>query len=100
MAFDPHNDTTMITIPNDPNGFIGALNNHGGSLLPILASVDTKDVNVPFMTWFPPHYVHLFLGCRLAPCAAAVAGIMAIENDGTRAQAQAFVDWLMVLTCP
>ena len=55
-AFDPHNDVTMITIPNNPNGFMGALNNHGGNLLPILASdaTDTKDVNVPFMTWVPP----------------------------------------------
>ena len=92
----------MITIPDDPNGFISLLNTHGGSLLPLLASgtADTKDVNLSFMTWVPPCYVHLFLGCHLTPCAAAVAGITAVENDGTRAQAQPLVDWLMVLTYP
>ena len=28
-AFNPHNDATMITILDDPNRFIGALNTHG-----------------------------------------------------------------------
>ena len=56
MAFNPHNDSTMITIPDNLNGFFGALNNHGGSLLPLLASgtADTKDTNILFMTWVPP----------------------------------------------
>ena len=102
MAFDPHLDATMITIEDNPNGFFGALNNHGGSLLPLLASVtvDTKDTNVPFVTWVPPQHAHLFLGCHLAPRAAAVAGVTAAENNSVRAQAQPFVNWLMVLTHP
>ena len=101
-AFHPHNDATMITIPDNSNGFIGSLNTHGGSLLPLLASglADTKNVNVSFMTWVHPCYVHLFLGLCLMPHAAAIAGITAVENDGTWAQAQPLMDWLMVLTCP
>ena len=92
-AFDPHNNATIITIHNDPNSFIGALNNHSGNLLPIPASsaMNTKDVNVPFMTWVPPCYMHLFLGHHLAPCAVAVAGVTAVENNNTRAQSQAFL---------
>ena len=39
MALDPHNEATMITIPDDPNGYFGTLNNHSGSfylfLLPV-----------------------------------------------------------------
>ena len=56
MAFDPHNNNIMITIPDNRNGYFGTLNNHGGGLLPLLASgtLDTKDVNIPFMTWVPP----------------------------------------------
>ena len=108
VAFDPHNTTTMITIPDNPNGYSGTLNYHGGSLLPLLASgtVDTKDVNIPFMTWVPPQYVLLFLGYRFAPHTIAVAGITAVENNGAcvcahaQAQAQAFVDWLMALMHP
>ena len=101
-AFHPHNDASMITIPDDRNGFIGSLNTHGGSLLPLLASgtVDTKDINVSFMTWVPPCYVNLFLGRRLMPHAAAVADITAVENNGTWAQAQPLVDWIMALTYP
>ena len=89
VAFDPHNDATMVTIPDDPNGCFGALNNHSGSPLPLLASntVDTKDANIPFMTWVPPRHAHLFFGHRLAPCAAAVAGITAVENKGVCTQA-------------
>ena len=101
-AFYPHNDATMITIPDDPNGFIDLLNIHGGSLLPLLASgtADAKDVNVSFMTWVPPCCVHLFLGRRFTPHATAVAGVTAVKNDGTWAQAQPLVCWLMALMHP
>ena len=92
----------MITIPNNPNRFIGALNTHGENLLPLLAlgTTDAKDVNVLLMTWVPPCHMHFFLGCRLFPRAAAVTGVMAVKNNRTCAQAQAFVDWLMALTYP
>ena len=94
MAFNPHNDTTMITVPDNPNGFSGALNTHGGTFLPLLtfSTTDTKNFNVSFMTWVPPCCMHLFTGCRLSPGAALVAGITAVENCRTHAQAQAFVD--------
>ena len=102
VAFDPHNKATMITVLDDPNGHFGVLNNHGGSLLPLLApdAVDAKEVNILFMTWVPPQCMHLFLRHHLAPRAAAVAGFTAAESDGVRAQAQPFVEWLMVLTHP
>ena len=82
VAFDPHNDATMITIPDNPDGYFGTLNNQGGSLLPLFASgtFNTKDVDVPFVTWVPPQCAHLFLGHHLAPRSAAVAGVMAVEN--------------------
>ena len=101
-AFHPHKNAITIAIPDDPNRFIGALSTHGENSLPILASVaaDAKDVNVPFMTWVPPCCAHLFLGHHLVPRAAAVTGIMAVENSGTLAQAQVFVGWLMVLMHP
>ena len=93
-AFNPHNNATMITIPDDPNRFIRALNTHGGTLLPLSASgtADAKDTIVSFMTWVPPCHMHLFLNHRLSPCAAAVAGVTVVENNGTHAQAQAFMD--------
>ena len=94
MTFDPHNNATMITILDDPNGCFGTLNNHSGSLLLLFASgtVDTKDINILFMIRVPPHCAHLFLGRHLAPCVAAVAGVMAVENDGVCAQSQPIVD--------
>ena len=52
------------------------------------------------MTWVPLCYIHLLLGLRLTPHTAAIAGITAVENDGTQAQAQPLVDWLMALTYP
>ena len=102
MAFDPHNNATMITVPDNPNGCFGTLNNCSGSSLPLLASgtMDTRDANVPFMTWVPPQCAHLFLGCHLDPRASAVASVTTAENDSVHAQAQPFVDWLMALTHP
>ena len=50
MAFDPHNNATRITISDNPNGFLGALNNYGGSLLPILASGAMDTIDVMFLS--------------------------------------------------
>ena len=82
-AFNLHNNATMMTVPDDPNRFIGALDNHGGNLLPILTSgtANTKDANVPFVTWVPPCCVHLFLSCRVAPCAAVVGSTCGKQRD-------------------
>ena len=74
----------MITVSDDPNRFIGVTNNNGGNSLLLLASgtINTKDVKVPFMTWVPPKNIHLSHSQCLALCVAAVAGIIAVVNDG------------------
>ena len=81
-TFNPHDATHMVTVPNDPNRFIGTIDTNGGNSLPLLASgiVDTKDVNIPSMIWVLPQCIHLCPGHCLAPRAVAVASVLAFRS--------------------